>query len=171
MNGKSTAALQSKRLRLAFLLLLPLAINLALYLAVVRPLQAKVVGLRQARMLSSLKPALESALTDAGRLLAPWRSTGFSASDPSVVMQTLQQLATTHGVRITALNSAAEIPGAATSLPLDLEVSGHFGRLAHWLGDLETRSGFRVDSWAFASVQGDSQRLTVKLTALLRGAS
>ena len=160
--------------RRAALLAVPLALNLVIYAGAVRPLQASVTTSRQARRLNTLRPALESAVTESSHILALWRRTGFSASDPSAVMETLRQLATTHGVHIATLDSGAQTTAGGTSMPLELEVSGRFGRLAHWLGDLETRSGFRIESWAFArngQEARDPERLTIKLTALLRGAS
>ena len=155
------------------LLALPLALNLVIYAGAVQPLQAKVTTSHQVRLLNALKPALESSLTESSQILAAWRRSGFSTSDPSAVMQMLRQLAATHGVHIATLDSGAQTTAGGTSMPLELEVSGRFGRLAHWLGDLETRSGFRIESWAFARGQEarDPERLTIKLTALLRGAS
>ena len=155
-------------------LALPLALNLVIYAGVVRPLQARVTTSHQARQLNTLRPALESAVAESSHILALWRRTGFSTSDPSAVMQTLRQLAATHGVRIATLDSGAQTTADGTSMPLELEVSGRFGRLAHWMGDLETRPAFRIESWTFArgtQEARDAEQLTIKLTALLRGAS
>ena len=157
----------------AALLAVPLALNLVIYVGAVRPLRARVTASRQARVLNELKPMLESALTESGQILTVWRRTGFSTSDASTVMQTLQQLATTHGVRIATLDSAAQITAGGTSIPLELAVSGRFGRLAHWMEDLETRSGFRIESWTLTRGQDarDPEQLAIKLTAFLQGAS
>ena len=157
----------------AALLVFPLALNLAIYRGVVRPLQAGIAASRQAQLLHQLKPSLESSLTEGARILTEWRRTSFSVSDPSAVMQTLQQLASTHGVRITTLKSETRTASSGTYALLELQVSGRFGRLAHWVGDLERRSGFRIESWTLSQGQGpqDPEQLTIKLTAPLRGAS
>ncbi len=149
--------------------LLPLAVNLFLYTAVVMPARNKVAANRQARILSQSKPKLESALADSSRLLTAWQRGGFLASDPSLVIQTLQQLAATHKISLSTLNSEAQTPGSATSMPVELKASGRFSRLAHWMGDVETRSGFQIESWKVTDNHGE-QELTIKMTAFLRGA-
>ena len=173
--GRMRAEGNSGARRLTAYFLLPLAVNLFLYAVIVRPARNKVVAKRQAHMLSQSKPRLESALADSSRLLAAWQRDGFSASDPSLVMQTLQQLAVTHKIRLSALNSAAQTPGSATSMPVELTASGRFGRLAHWMGDVETRSGFQIESWTVSTgnqnAHDDEQQLTIKLTAFLQSAS
>ena len=158
--------------RWAVLLAVPLLLNLLLYAGLVRPLHAQISASRQARLLSTLKPVLESTVEKSARMLTAWRLTSFSPTDPSAVMQTVQQLANTHGVQIAALNSETRTEAGATTMPLDLQVSGRFSRLAHWMGDLETRLGFRIESWALSSGHGphEPQQLAVKLTAFLRGA-
>ena len=157
----------------AALLVVPLAVNLALYAGAVKPLQASVAHAQLAHELTDIKPALEASLANGHEILAAWRRSGFSSANPSAVMQALQQLATTHGVRVVKLDSGTQVAGSAGALPVELMLTGRYGQLAHWLEAAERRPSFRVDSWSLAAGKDaqSPEQLTVKLTALLRGDS
>lgn len=173
INMRSRGRLLQFMSQRVVLLTLPLTVNLAVYFGIVQPMQARVTTLHQAQTLNKLKPALESTLTESDRILAVLRSTGFSTNDPSAVMQRLQELANTHRVHITTLNSGAQMATGASSTSFELQVSGRFGRLARWMGDLETQSGCRIEEWDLSrSGQAqDLQQLTIRLTALSRSGS
>ncbi len=155
------------------LLAAPLAINLALYAGAVKPLQLSVAHAQTARELTSMKPALEASLAGGHEILTAWRRSGFSSANPAAVMQALQQLATTHGVHVVKLDSGTLAAGSAPTLPVELVLTGRYGRLAHWLEAVESRPSFRIASWSLAAGEDaqSPEQLTVKLTALLRGES
>ena len=156
----------------ALVLSLPLAVNLAVWRGLLVPQQRHRHTIRQALVATEVQPTLESALTGGHRILAAWKATGFSASDPAAVMQEIQRLAGRHGLRIKELHGGPEQMGAGTTMPLELEVTGRFSKLAHWLSDVESRAGLQIDTWMLTpgSEPGGQHRLTIKLTADLRAA-
>ena len=156
----------------AFVLSLPLAANLAAWHGVLAPQQRHRQAIQQALAATEVQPTLESALTEGHQILAEWKAAGFSTSDPAAVMQAIQRLAGRHGLQIKELHGGSQQTGAGTTMPLELEVTGRFGKLAHWLSDVESCAGLQVDTWTLTpdSEPGQPHRLTVKLTADLRAA-
>lgn len=159
-------------LRRVLVLSLPLAVNVLVWRGLVAPSQHRRDTLRQALMATEIKPALESALVQSHETLAAWQATTFTASDPAAVMQTLQRLAGRHGVQIKTLEGGSQQMEAAATMPLDLEVTGRFNRLARWLSDVERCAGLQVESWTIAPgvESGQPHELTIKLTAQLGAA-
>lgn len=149
-------------------LALPLVVNLALYFCVTQPLKARLALARQARALETLKPALEAALKESGAILRQWRETRFASNDPSMPMQTLQQTAATYGLTIAKLNTGTQASLSANSMPIDMEITGKYGRLAHWISDIEARFGFSIESLSLVPGQHprDPQLLQARLNAL-----
>ena len=174
MTAQAAASRTALRraLPLALMLSLPLAVNLAVWRGVLVPQQRHRQAIRQALAATEVQPVLESALVEGHQLLAAWKTTGFSASDPAAVMQEIQRLAGRHGLRIKELHGGLQQIGVGTTMPLELEVTGRFSKLAHWLSDVESCAGLQVDTWTLApgSEPGGQHRLTIKLTADLRAA-
>lgn len=155
------------------LLVLPLAVNLLVYAWVVKPLRLSVAHAQTASELADTKPALEASLASGHEIVAAARRTGFSSANPSAVVQALQQLASANNVRVVKLDSNKQVAGNAPTLPVELVLTGRYGRLAHWLEAVESRPGLLIDSWSLSAGNDaqSSEQLTVKLTALLRSES
>ena len=154
----------------AFALSLPLAVNFLLWRGLLVPQQRHRQAIQQALVATEVKPALESALTKGHQMLAAWKATTFTTSDPAEVMQTIQRLAGRHGLRIKELHGGAQQTDAGATMPIELEATGRFGKLAHWLSDVEQCAGLRIDAWTLTPGPEPEQlhRLTIKLTATLR---
>ena len=156
----------------ALALSLPLAANLLVWRGVLVPQQRHRQAIRQALTAIEVKPTLESTLAQGHQFLAAWRATQFSTADPAAVMQTIQRLAGRHGLQIKELEGGPQQLSVGATMPLELEVTGWFGKLAHWLSDVEQCAGLQVDTWTLKPglEPGQLHRLTVKLTANLRAA-
>ena len=153
----------------------PMIFNGFVWAMLVRPQEARVSTWRQAHELAALKPKLEGLLTDSHRAFMDWERTGFVASDPAAVTQAVQRIAGRHRIQIKEVNTKAETgkaPAGFTTASLDVKATGHFSKLAHWMGELEAQSGLQIDSWTMAasSEPGKPHELTVNLTAFLREA-
>ena len=154
----------------ALMLSLPLAVNLAVWRGLWVPQQRHRQAIRQALVATEVQPTLESALAEGHRLLLAWKATAFTTSDPAAVMQTIQRLAGRNGVQIKTLEGGSQQMAAGATMPLELELTGRFNRLAHWLSDVERCAGLQIDTLALTPdpEPGQLHRLTVKLTANLR---
>jgi len=112
-------------------------------------------------------------------VLADWRRSSFTSDDPAAVMQAVERLAGRHHVQLKQLSavgttaSAEHATGSANGvIPVEVEATGRFNQLAHWMSDVEARSGLQMDSWELAPIKTAEQsyRLTVRMTAFLQGA-
>ena len=108
-----------------------------------------------------------------------WSENGFTKEDSQKVNEVLQksagrchvQILRTQmegkGIRGAASKNGPVVSGFAT-LPLELQLSGRFSRLARWLSDIESQHGFQIDSWRLENSPSDAlPTLSVKLTAFL----
>ena len=159
----------------AALFIAPLLVNLLVWAAVVAPQRRALQTWRETSRLSKLKPQFETLLTQSHQVLAQWRQTSFTKEDPSAVMQDLRRLAGKHHVQIQELNSmasSASVAAGSSSMPLELNVTGRFSTLAHWMSEIENQGGFLVESWTLApeSEAAGQCQLSVKMTAFLREA-
>ena len=149
-------------------IVVPLLVNGMIAKVFVAPQQAKVKALRDAQALATLKPKLKSLLAESHRVRVERSSTGFAGKESQAVMQAIQKSAGRHGVQITETKmNRQEAQGA---MPLELEVTGSFSKLAHWMSDVETEDGFRIDSWTLNKTSESTPQLSVKVTVLLGGA-
>ena len=158
---------------------LPLLVNMMVWGVFVVPQRRQLSAWQEAQALITLKPKLASLVTDSHRLAMEWDRTAFRADDPSAVMQRIQRLAGQHGVQIKEISTQGE-EGQATghertvagfsTLPLDLEVSGSFSKIARWMNAVESQSCLQIDAWILAPEKdaGQASRLSVNLTAFLR---
>jgi len=160
----------------AVLFAAPLILNGLIWSLLVRPPQWQLAQWRNAQSLTELKPKLDALLTESRRMLMDWERTAFTNDDPAAVTQAIERLAGRHHVQIVAINtkqdSSERSTREMTATSLTVDASGRFSKLAHWMSDVGTQSGLQVDSWTMTAGNkpGDPHKLTVNLTAFLRGA-
>jgi hypothetical protein len=177
------------------LLAIPLIVNSAIWMSSVVPQQAKLQEWRDTQALTELMPKLNGLLRESYQLVMGRKHTNFTREDPSVVMQTVQRLAEAHRVQIKELQTKGQqakgrqkkgpmivkgetiaqakgVLSGFSTMALNLEVTGHFNKLAHWISDIEAQSGLQVDSWTLTPGEAPNtpHQLTVTLTAFLRDA-
>ena len=150
-------------------LALPLLVNGILWTAVVMPQRNRLRAWHDAHAIVTLRPQLATLLTDGQQAIQQWPQTDFGADDPSAPMQRIQRLAGAHHVKVSELQSGQAAPSQHATRPLELEVTGSFGKLAHWLSAVESQAGFRIERWTLSpgTEPGAPNHLTVKITALL----
>ena len=162
----------------AAVLIVPVALNVWLWRAVVVPQQRETQTWRDTEVFLTWKPKLSSSITDSHRLVMDWQRSVFSSADPSAVMQTLRRLAGECHVQMDEMNASGvnrgetARMGSFSTMPLELKLAGSFGQLAHWMNAVERQAGLQLDSWTITGTQapGERHQAAVKLTALLRGA-
>lgn len=155
----------------------PLLVNVLLWQALVEPQRASVKNARDAQTIATLKPKLEALTIESRQLRAKSGQTAFAQDDPSSVMQMVQRLASRHRVVVKELSSRGQsekkssrsIAGYST-VPVDLQVTGRFNQLAHWISAVESQPGLQVESWTLSPGKdaADATSLTIALTAFLR---
>ena len=159
------------------LLGLPLALNVVMWRTLVVSQQRQLEAWQGEQRLSELKPKLTALLAESRGMVNELERTRVTRDDPSVVMQVLQRLAERHRVQIKELSAQgqrSETPASgASSVPLDLQVTGRFTKLAHWMSDLEAQPDVQIDSWTLEPSKDLDvpHQLTVHLTAFLGEAS
>ncbi|MDP3704149.1 MAG: type II secretion system protein GspM [Candidatus Omnitrophota bacterium] len=157
----------------AALFVAPLAINLLVWAALVRPPQQQRHRWQDARSLAELKPKLDGLLAESHRMLMDAERTGFTSDDPSSVTQAIDRLAGRHRVTLGKIDTKQDQSKGLgdTALSLTVDVRGRFSKLAHWMSEVEAQSGLQIDFWTISSGEkpGDLHTLTVNLTAFLRG--
>ena len=155
---------------------LPVLLNVSIWKTFVVPQQAQLGAWREAQALITLKPKLASLVTESHQLAMAWDRTAFRADDPAAVTQRIQRLAGQHGVQIKEMATQGQakdheriVPGFST-LPLDLEVTGSFSKIARWMNAVESQSCLQMDSWILTPDKeaGRASHLSVSLTAFLR---
>ena len=163
----------------AALFLAPLVLNGLVWSVFVHPRQRQVARWQDARTLAALKPKLDALLTESHDMLMEWGRTDFTSADPSAVTQAIERLARHHRVQLGQVNTTSgegeahqQAPKGMAAVSLTVDVSGRFSKLAQWLSDVERQSGLQVESWTLAAgaKPGDPHKLSVNVTAFLRGA-
>ena len=157
---------------LAFLVL-PIILNGLVWRGFVVPQKSRLKAWQDAQAVTEVKPKLKALLAESYQLKLDWGKASFAKDYPSV-MQILQQSAGRHGVQIqeTAMKGQeAQKDLGKQALPLELRVTASFGKLARWMGDLESQYGFRIDSWSVGKPStGGLPELTLKMTVFTGGA-
>jgi hypothetical protein len=162
------------------LLVLPIVANIFVWRVVVVPQQATLNDWRDTQAMIQLKPKLAALVSESGPLLKQWEQTGFEEGDSAAVMQTLQRLADRHRVQVKELTAqgrqkqAKAAPAAPSgTVPVSLQVSGRFSKLAHWISDVESTAGLQIDDWSMSPGQGKGEphQMTVSITAFTRKSS
>lgn len=159
------------------LLAIPLAANLMIWKLVLVPQQRKLSTWRNEEQLNRLKPKLAELLNESQQVLSDAQRARLDSDDPSAAMQVVQRLAERHRVQIKQLSAEGqgkaerEADGFST-VPINLQVTGRFSKLAHWISEVETQPGLHIDSWHLVpGKEADApHELTVHLTAFLGGA-
>ncbi len=159
-------------------LIVPVALNVWLWRAIVAPQQRESQTWRDTEIFLTWKPKLTGSITESHRLVMDWQRAVFSSADPSAVMQTLRRLAGEHHVQMDEMNAGVVTrgepakAGGFSTMPLELKLIGSFGQLAHWMNAVEQEAGLQLEAWTITGAQeaGSRHQATVKLTALLRGA-
>ena len=167
----------------ALVLILPIAVNLIVWNAVVRPERLNLKTWRDTRSLTQIRPELETLLGQSGQMIAQWENSIYKKDDPSAAMQMIQRLATENRVQVKGIQTKLyeETPSSArkgnnalglTEMPVDIAVVGSYAKLAKWLSDLEAQRSLQINSWTLQP-STDADRLlhlTLRVTVLLRGA-
>lgn len=158
----------------AAVLLAPLAANLVIWRVLVVPQQATWQAWSRAQSFAQLKPDLDGLLADSRLLQQEWsrQERGLSADDPAAVMQALEQLAARHRVRVEGMETEKSSAGGST-VSLELKATGDFGKLAHWISEVEGQPVFQVDAWTLtpSTTPGAPHQLDLHLTAWVQQAS
>lgn len=153
-------------------LAVPLVVNGLAWSAFVVP-QKKALGAWQdAQAVTEVKPKLKALLAENYQLRLDSGKASFAKDYPSV-MQLLQQSAGRQGVQIkeTTMKGQEAQSLGKQALPLELRVTASFGKLARWMGDLESQYGFQIESWSVEKPSsGDVPELTLKMTVFTGGA-
>ena len=162
--------------RVAAWLIAPALCNFALWASLMLPQQRRLLVAQEAQAFTTLRPRLDALVQHTSQTLHAWETTGFSQNDSSQVTQVIQRTADQAHIKITDLKTepnGGKSPHAAfKTLGLQLTATGSFGKLARWLSDVESRSGFQVESCTLTSAgkPDEPHQFVVELTALLRGA-
>ena len=153
----------------------PLLVNGIVWRGFVVPQRTQLLAWHDAKSLIALKPKLKELLAQSRQIRMEWAGTAFSKKDYAGVMQTIQQSAGRYGIQVTETRTKGESiqqSAGQTTIPLELEVTGSFSKLARWMSDVETQEGFQIDSWTLkkTSEQVPQLQLSVKMTVYLGGA-
>ena len=170
------ALVRSYRIWVA-LLAVPLLVNGMLWACVVAPQRAKLRAWRETQVDATLKPKFEALLAQSGQLVRDWSLGTVTREDPSAVMQTVQRLADLHRVVVTEMKMeghsakvAEHAVAGLSAMPVQLEVTGRFGKLARWISDVESHPGLEVDAWTITpgAKPDDPHHLMITMNAFLR---
>ena len=149
-------------------LVVPLLVNGFLWRVLVVSQQTRVRDWRDAKALSEQKPKLKTLLTEGHQIRLEEANHGFSQKDSQGAMQMIQQSAARYNVQV----KETHLKGGETrgEIPVELQLAGSFSKLSRWMSDVESQSGFRIDSWTL-SKGADQCTLNLKATLFLGGAS
>ena len=149
-------------------------VNGFVWQTVVLPQKTELGAWQGAKTLAALKPRLKALLAESRQLRVEQAKSELTQKDPQAAMQAIQKSAGQYGVAIkeTRMKGQAtpkEAQTAQTAIPLELEVTGSFNKLARWMNDMETEAGFQIDSWSLkpSSTSDRISELSVKLTTFL----
>lgn len=148
----------------ALVLAVPLLVNGAIWATLVIPQHRQEQSWRSRRMMTELKPKLDTLLDTSSRLVTAAKQSWGDSKDPSAAIQLVQQLADRQHVQLSTLKAErAGAVGAAAAL--DVEASGRFNKLARWLSDVEAQPALLIESWHITpgGQAGEPARATVAL--------
>ena len=154
----------------------PLLVNGIAWRGFVVPQRTQLLAWHDANSLIALKPKLKELLAQSRQIRMEWAGTAFSKKDYAGVMQSIQQSAGRYGVQVTETRTKGaaiqQETAGQSAIPLELEVTGSFSKLARWMSDVEGQEGFQIDSWTLkkTSDQVPQVQLSVKMTVYLGGA-
>ena len=148
---------------------LPLVVNGLVAATFVAPQKARLQDWRDAQKLSLLKPKLKELLVESHRVKIAQLETGVMLQDAQGAMQALQKSAGRNSVQIVETKLPGQGGPSEGSIPLELEVTGAFNKLAHWMSDVESQNTFQINSWTLRSTQNQTLQLSIKMTAFTGG--
>ena len=148
-------------------IVIPLIANGIVWKAFVVPQKTKVDALHQARVLAELKPQLQLLLFESHQIRVDAAKNRSGRMDTPTLLQTLQRSAARHSVQIIETKMQGEKSGG--NIPLELDVTGGFNKLARWMSDIESEGTFGIESWSLTKT-ADLLKLNVKMTASGGGA-
>lgn len=164
----------------------PLLINGFIWTVMIAPQKNQLAEWRKVQVIMELKPQLQVLTDEGAALISEWPITLFDHEDKSAVTQTIQQLARQHRVTIhelgmrnkqvakriatqntrTASNKEGSKLNESTA-PFSVEVSGNYGKLAHWLSAIEAQPGLRIENWVVTSDENSNEhKAQVNITAI-----
>ena len=156
----------------------PLLINGLVWRVLVVPQRAALQVWRDHQAVTELRPRLETLVAESQKMLTEGQRRSVFGKDPAFMTKTIQDLAGKHHVQIQKIHAndrggglaRGPLPGLS-AMPIEVEASGNFNKLARWMNDLESQIGFQMDSWTLTAGQGPDQphRLAMKMTAFVRG--
>ena len=148
----------------------PLIANGLVAATFVAPQKAKLQAWRDAQTLAAVKPKLKELLTESHRVKIEQLETGVMLQDAQGAMQALQKSAGRNSVQIVETKLPGQGAQSEGTIPLELEVTGAFNKLARWMSEVESQHTFQINSWTLASAQqSQTLRLSIKMVAFVGG--
>ena len=146
----------------ALVLAVPPLVNCAIWVTLVIPQHRQEQSRRSMRMMTELKPKLDTLLDTSSRLVTAAKQSWRDSKDHSAAIQLVQRLADRQHVRLSTLKAGGK------AAALDVEASGRFSKLARWLGDVEAQPGLLIESWNITPGEqpGEPAHATVKLSTV-----
>ena len=148
---------------------IPLMVNGIVAATFVAPQKARLQDWRDAQKLALLKPKLKELLVESHRVKISQLETGVMLQDAQGAMQALQKSAGRNNVQIIETKLQGEGAPSGGSIPFELEVTGKFNKLAHWMSDVESQNTFQINSWTLQTTTSQSLRLSIKMAAFTGG--
>ena len=151
--------------RLGLLLLLPCLVNALTWSVLAAPQRHALTRWREVEGFAETQPALEALFQESQQFLGSWEAGRVSQTDAAAVTQSIQRL----GERYRADIQRVRID----SHDVEVEASGGFGKLGHWLSAVEQQPAVRVDTWTVTPNEepGHPHRLMLSATAFLERAT
>jgi len=149
-------------------LAVPLLVNGLVAATFVAPQKVKLQDWRDAKTLAAIKPKLKTLLAESHQVRMEQLEGGTTLQDAQSAMQALQKSAGRNGVQITETRLQGERTQSSGSIPLELEVTGAFNKLARWMSEVESQNTFQINSWTL-STQNQNLRLSIKMNAFVGG--
>ena len=150
-------------------IVVPLLVNGLVAASLVAPQKAKLQAWRDAQKLAALKPKLKELLAESHRVKVAQLETGATLQDAQGAMQALQKSAGRNSVQITETKLPGQSAQSDSSIPLELEVTGPFNKLARWMSEVESQHTFQINSWALSTQNQQTLRLSIKMVAFVGG--
>ena len=140
----------------------PLLVNALVFRVALLPERSKVFAWKEARSLSEVKPEFQALLTESRQIRVALGKSALGRRDNQTVMQTIQQSAKRNGIQVSETKMQGQAAQENGTVPVELDASGTFAKLARWMSELESEEGFRLDSWMLRE-----GKLNLKMTVFL----
>lgn len=142
----------------AAVILAPFFIQLMMWNGFAQPPRQKVMELKNVEKLFELRTQLQEVTREGRELFKKWGDASFKESNPSDILKLVQDLARLEGVLIKQVRISYENtnkgkkgnPGDVLKVPVTLDVSGNYHKLAQWVSRIENRSELEITNWSLA---------------------